>query len=126
MTFMFPQANFSTARPFLQCPPGEAAVGYSAQSGCYSLTNVTVSALTRSLLYKGAKYRPFSPNLMLETASCDQQLHWMSVGISTSQIDVLPRCNKRAFGNLSRDRLPKYIWYSDLKEEKVATFVKAQ
>ena len=103
MTFMFPQANFSTARPFLQCPPGQAAVGYSAQSGCYSLTNVTVSALTCSLLYEGAKYIPSHPDIML-SASCDQQLPWMSVGNSTSQIDVFPRCNKTC------SRSPKYIW----------------
>ena len=40
---MFPQANYSLDRPYIQCPPGQAAVGYSAQSGMYSLTNVTVS-----------------------------------------------------------------------------------
>ena len=49
VTFMFPQANYSQARPYIQCPPGQAAVGYSAQAGRYSLTNVTVRFLALSV-----------------------------------------------------------------------------
>ena len=54
MTFMYPRADYSTKRPFLECPPGQAAVGYTARSGCYSLTNVTVSVFHPSPLPHGA------------------------------------------------------------------------
>ena len=42
-TFMYPQYNKSQSRPFIQCPPNLAAVGYSASTGASSLAHLKVS-----------------------------------------------------------------------------------